>query len=63
MEAEAVMTRAEQIAFARELHGTSVPHWSSAWPTIGDFQRAGLVRVRPLSRWMAEVEAVGDAAP
>jgi muconolactone delta-isomerase len=54
--------RADDIAFARELDKKSVMHWSHAWPRIGELQRAGLLRVRPINRWVAETEAIGPAA-
>lgn len=52
----------DDIAFAREIDRHSIPHWSNAWSRIGELQRAGLIRVRVLNRWMAEVEAIGEAA-
>lgn len=54
-------TTADDIDFAREIDKQSIPFWSTAWPRIGDLQRAGLVRVRVINRWMAEVEAMGAA--
>lgn len=53
----------DDIAFAREVHQHSVPHWSNAWSRINDLSRKGLVRVTPLSRWVAEVEATDKAMP
>lgn len=54
--------RLDDIAFAREIDKHTVPHWSVAWPRINELSRAGLLRVRPINRWMAEVEAIGPAA-
>lgn len=54
--------RADDIDFAREISGHTVPYWSTSWPRISQVQRAGLVRVRVISRWLAEVQAIGDAA-
>lgn len=57
----AAYAMADDIAFAREVHQHSVPHWPQAWPRINELSRKGLVRVTVLSRWMAEVEATGAA--
>lgn len=62
LEHDAAMMK-DDIDFAREVHQHSVPHWSGAWPRINELSRKGLVRVRPLSRWMAEVEATDKAMP
>jgi hypothetical protein len=56
-------SRADDIEFARSLHNQTIPYWSTAWHRIGNLQRAGLLRVRPIHRWSAKAEAVGDAAP
>jgi hypothetical protein len=53
----------QDILFARSLHNTTVPHSSDQWPKINDLSRRGLLRVIPIHRWMAEVKAIGDAAP
>jgi hypothetical protein len=52
---------ADDIDFAREVDRHTIPHWSHAWPRINALSRRGLVRVRPLNRWMAEVEATEAA--
>jgi hypothetical protein len=53
---------ADDIAFAREVHRHTIPHWSHAWPRINELSRAGFLRVRPINRWMAEVEATEKAS-
>jgi hypothetical protein len=47
----------EDHAFALLVHQHTLPYWSSAWPKVNALSLAGLVRVRPLNRWIAEVEA------
>lgn len=48
---------ADDLDFAREVHQHTIPHWSLAWPRINELSRAGFLRVTPINRWMAEVEA------
>lgn len=58
---EQAARESDDIHFAREVSGHTIPHWSHAWPRIAELQRAGLLRVRVINRWMAEVEAIGAA--
>lgn len=54
---------AEDIAFARLWHKQTIDSRSALWPTIGKLQRAGLMRVRAITKQLAELTAVGAAAP
>lgn len=47
----------DDIDFAREVDQHTIPYWSHAWPRINELSRSGFLRVRPINRWIAEVEA------
>lgn len=56
-------SHADDIAFAREVDRHTIAWWSPAWPRINELSRAGLLRVRAVNRYMAEVEATDQVSP
>lgn len=53
--------RADDIAFARSLDRHTVMHNSHIWPRISELHRAGLVKVTVLNKFLAEIDAAGEA--